>query len=65
MTHSELVGYGRPPCGGEIISEAPAPTAESKLRLPLLGQAAAPTQVWRCLSCGKRWTQEPRPEEAL
>lgn len=74
MRHIALLGFAAPPCNGFIKYEPapqaldrPVPSAPAQRSLPILGQAAppAPAGEWKCERCGKRWTHEPLPEEAL
>lgn len=66
MRHVEVLSFGQPPCGGEVIERAVAPQEpERRHALPVLGAPRRPEREWVCASCGKRWEREPTPSEAL
>lgn len=67
MRHIEVLSFGQPPCGGEIVEQEVAPPKGQDRRhaLPVLGAPRRPEREWVCASCGKRWEREPSPGEAL
>lgn len=72
MRHITILAFGGPPCNGLIKYTAPrettSPTRLAPGRsLPILSNAPPPRDAgeWVCERCGKIWSREPLPEEAL
>lgn len=67
MQHIEVTGYGAVPCQGEVREVAVEQPARPR-SLPIYqsgGGSDGPARAWECTRCGKRWTREPLPDEAL
>ena len=78
MRHIAVPGFLTSPCNGLVeevaIPPEAAPPAPAHRSLPIVNAAgqlfhagvpAAPTIVWLCRGCGKKWDREPLPDETL